>query len=266
MMVLAVKVAYHLRMNFFRMVCALCLLASGVAGAAPLKIYGMESAPISFLSGGKPDGFAVELARAIQARLGQHDAIEIVPWARANTLAVAAPGVMLLSIVRTPERERSMHFVGPIFNTRVTAFAAKGKAAEWSQRQVDLRTLRGGARRGSIFVSLPRAQGYKIIDETNTSETAAKMLMNGRFDLWFDGEELYVDALRLAGFRDSDVEVAFRLDLVGVHFAFSNGTSADIVRDWERALREMKRDGSFLKIYRKWLAPHQLPADVALQH
>lgn len=253
-------------MNALRFAWLLCCFVSGATLAAPLKIYGMESAPISFLNGTRPDGFAVELARAIQARLGQHEAIEIVPWARANTLAVAAPGVMLLSIVRTPERERSMRFVGPIFNTRVTAYAPKGKADTWRQRQVDLRTLRGGARRGSIFVSLPRAQGYQVVDETNTSETAAKMLMKGRFDLWFDGEELHVDALRLAGYREADVEVVFRLDLVGVYFAFSNGTSADIVGEWERALREMKRDGSFLKIYRKWLSPHQMPADVALQH
>lgn len=253
-------------MNLIRVVCTLSLLLAGVALAAPLKIYGMESKPISFLNGAKPDGFAVELALAIQDRIGKHDPIEIVPWARANTLAVAEPGVMLLSIVRTGERARSMHFVGPIFTTRVTAFAVKGRAAEWQRQRVDLHTLRGGARRGSIFVSLPRAQGYSLSDETNTSETAAKMLMNRRFDLWFDGEELYVDALRLAGYQAGDVEVAFRLDQVEVHFAFSKGTPAATISAWEGALRGMKRDGGFVKIYRKWMAPHQIPADVPLPH
>ncbi|MYM68171.1 transporter substrate-binding domain-containing protein [Pseudoduganella sp. FT55W] len=242
------------------------LLACAATHAAPLKIYGMESKPISFLNGSRPDGFAVELARAIQDRLGQRDPINIVPWARANTVAVAEPGVMLLAIGRTVERERRMHFVGPIFYTRVTAFAAKGKPAEWQKQNVDLRQLRAGARRGSLFVALPRAQGYKVQDETNTSETAAKMLMNHRFDLWFDGEELYADALRLAGYREADVEIVFRLDLIEVHFAFSNGTPDATIKAWDNALREMKRDGSFGKIYRKWLPPHQLPADAALSH
>ncbi|HEX5344593.1 MAG TPA: ABC transporter substrate-binding protein [Duganella sp.] len=251
------------------LICRIFLLGSllaGAAGAAPLKIYGMESGPISFLNGSRPDGYAVELARAIQQRLGTHEPIEIVPWARANTLAVVGPGVMLLSIVRTPERERNLRFVGPIFNTRVTALALKGRTAEWQKQNVDLHKLRAGARRGSIFVSLPRAQGYSVLDETNTSETAAKMLINRRFDLWFDGEELYPEALRLAGYRQSEVEVAFRLDLVEVHFAFSRGTPPATIDAWERALREMKRDGSLLTIYRKWLPPHQLPADVALSH
>ncbi|MTV40980.1 transporter substrate-binding domain-containing protein [Duganella radicis] len=249
-----------------RLVCALSLLLAGAVHAAPLKIYGMESKPVSFQNGPRPDGFAVELARAIQERLGQHDPIEIVPWARANTLAVAGPGVMLLSIVRTTERARNMEFVGPIFSTRVTAFALKGQAAEWQRQNVDPRQLRAGARRGSIFVSLPRARGYKVLDETNTSETAAKMLMNHRFDLWFDGEELYVDALRRAGYPPTEVEVAFRLDQVEVSFAFSRGTPAAIIQAWDSALRDMKRDGSFVRLHRKWMQPHQMPADVLLPH
>jgi polar amino acid transport system substrate-binding protein len=253
-------------MNLIRSLCLLFSLLAGAAHAAPLKIYGMESGPISFLNGSKPDGYAVELAHAIQQRLGTRDPIEIVPWARANTLAVLGPGVMLLSIVRTQERARSLHFVGPIFNTRVTALALKGMPAEWQRKNIDLHQLRAGARRGSIFVSLPRAQGYSVLDETNTSETAAKMLLNRRFDLWFDGEELYPEALRLAGARETEVEVAFRLDQVEVCFAFSNGTPQATIDAWDRTLREMKRDGSFLKIYRKWLPPHQLPADAALAH
>jgi polar amino acid transport system substrate-binding protein len=253
-------------MNLIRCSCLLFALLAGAAHAAPLKIYGMDSGPISFLNGSRPDGYAVELAQAIQQRLGTREPIEIVPWARANSLAVVGPGVMLLSVVRTAERAKSLHFVGPIFNTRVTAFALKGMSAEWQKQHIDLHTLRAGARRGSIFVSLPRAQGYSVLDETNTSETAAKMLVNRRFDLWFDGEELYAEALRLAGRRETEVEVAFRLDLVEVYFAFSNGTPPATIEAWERALREMKRDGSFLKIYRKWLPPHQLPADVPLSH
>lgn len=253
-------------MNLIRFVCFLAWLLAGAVHAAPLKIYGMDSGPISFLNGARPDGYAVELAQAIQQRLGTREPIEIVPWARANTLAVVGPGVMLLSIVRTPERERNLHFAGAIFTTRVTAFALKGRTAEWHKQNVDLHKLRAGARRSSIFVSLPREQGYNLQDETNTSETAAKMLLNRRFDLWFDGEELYGEALRLAGYRETDVEVAFRLDLVEVHFAFSRGTPPAIINAWERELREMKRDGSFLKIYRKWLPLHQLPADVGLSH
>ncbi|WP_343731505.1 hypothetical protein [Duganella sp.] len=56
--------------------------------------------------------------------------------------------------------------------------------------------------------------------------------------------------------------VAFRLDLVGVYFAFSRGTAATIHAE-DSALREMKRDGSFLQIYRKRMAPHPVRRPLA---
>ncbi|TFW25813.1 substrate-binding periplasmic protein [Duganella callida] len=244
----------------------LLLLCASAPAAGPLKIYGMESQPISFLHGARADGFAVELTRHLQQRLGRHEPIEIVPWARASAQAELAPDVLLLSIVRTPERERHLQFAGALFTSQVVAYAVKGRAERWRSQHTDLHTLRGGARRGSIFVSLPRAQGYRILDETNTSATAARMLMNGRFDLWFDSEELAREAVRQAGYQPADVEVALRLDQVEVDFAFSRGTPAATVQAWADALREAKRDGSFGKIFLKWLPPAQLPADAALPH
>ncbi|RFP16389.1 ABC transporter substrate-binding protein [Duganella sp. BJB475] len=237
---------------------SILLLVAGMACAAAdtpaLKIYGMDSKPISYTDTGQPTGMAVELARRIQDRLGRHDAIDIVPWARAQTLAEAGPNVMLLTVVRTPERERQMQFVGPIFTSRVVAYVVKGRLAELQRRDPGLYKSHAGARRGSIFVNTARGLGFNVTDETNTSEIAAKMLMSGRFDLWFDGEELMPGAMERAGHRPDEIEVALRLGTAEVYFAFSNGTPKELVEAWAGALRELKRDGSLQKIQRKWMA------------
>jgi polar amino acid transport system substrate-binding protein len=65
---------------------------------------------------------------------------------------------MLLSIVRTPERERNLHFAGAIFTTRVTAFATQGPDGRVAQAKCRLAQAARGAQRSSIFVSLPREQ------------------------------------------------------------------------------------------------------------
>jgi len=237
---------------------SILLLVAGLASAAPdgpgLKIYGMDSKPISYTDSGQPAGLAVELVRRIQERLGRHDAIDIVPWARAQTLAEAVPNVMLLTVVRTPERERQMQFVGPIFTSRLVAYVVRGRLAELQRRDPGLYKSHAGARRGSIFVNMARGLGFNISDETNSSEVAAKMLMSGRFELWFDGEELMPGAMERAGHRPDEIEVALRLGTAEVYFAFSNGTPKELVEAWSGALRELKRDGSLLKIQRKWLA------------
>ncbi|WP_093555941.1 substrate-binding periplasmic protein [Pseudoduganella namucuonensis] len=243
----------------------MALCGAPKAAAAPpaaLKIYGMESRPISFRDGGRPDGMVVELAQQLLRRLGRGDEIEIIPWARANTVAQYEPNVLLLSIVRTPEREKRMVFVGPVFLAYISAFAVKGRAEELRALGDGIHRLRGGARRGSIFVERARGLGYNLTDETTDSETAARMLMMRRFDLWFDGEEMVGPALASAGYARGDVELVKRLSTEEVYFAFSQGTPRSLIDEWDAAFRAMKRDGSYQKIHRKWLPRYPFPPGV----
>ncbi|MET0265279.1 MAG: transporter substrate-binding domain-containing protein [Duganella sp.] len=237
---------------------AACLLAPAQAG--PLRIYGMENRPTSFMDGERPAGMAVDLVAEIQRRMGQAQPFEIIPWARANTLA-RGPDVMLAAVVRTPERAH-LRFVGPIFTDRISAYAVRERLPELRMRDPGFTRLRAGGQRSTVFSSLPRRLGYNLTDEPNSAEAAAKMLMSGRFDLWFIADELVPDTLRKAGFAPDAVAPALHLSVEGVYFAFSPGTDERVVEAWTVALRQMKGDGSFLRIHRKWLKDHQLPPDV----
>lgn len=240
------------------------LLVLGLQSAAlagPLKIYGMENRPVTFMDGGRPAGMAVDLIEEIQRRLGERHPVELIPWARANTLA-HGPDVMLAAVVRTPERSH-LHFVGPIFTSRISAYVVKGRLPELRARDPALTSLRAGAQRSTVFSSLPKRMGYHLTDETNSADIAVKMLMSKRFDVWFTAEELMPGAMLRAGFKPSQVELAFNLSVEGVYFAFSPGTDDNVIAAWAATLRAMKHDGSYLRIHRRWLSPTQLPADVA---
>jgi polar amino acid transport system substrate-binding protein len=231
----------------------------GEGAAQPLKIYATESPPLSFRSGAGVDGLAVELVREVQRRLGSREAIEILPWNRSKVLAAHAPNVLQLSLLRTPERE--MRFVGPWLISRVAVLAARSRAAELRNRDPDLRSLRTGVRRGSVTTALAHQAGFNVTDEISTSDNGARMLMLGRFELWFESEELAIGALQAAGYKPGDVEVLARLSPQPVYFAFSQGTPDVLIQSWDAALREMKRDGTFQRIYGKWLPGYEMPAD-----
>lgn len=228
------------------------------AAAEPLRIVAMDSVPVSFDNHGRADGYAVELARQVQQLTGGHEAISIVPWARADTLVMGTPNVVALSMVYTEERGKSVRFVGPILTAYISAFAVKGRADQLRHQGDAMRQLRSGARRGSIHGKLAKQAGYNVSDEVNSSETAARMLMAGRFDLLFDGDEIVGGALTKAGYKPSDVEVVFRLGTRPVYFAFSAGTPDATVQAWDAALRELKRNGSFQKTHDKWLHDYPL--------
>jgi polar amino acid transport system substrate-binding protein len=231
-------------------------------GAVPLRIYSIDSKPVGFMDRGRPAGFAVDLAQQIQQRIGRRDAVQIIPWARANTIAMNEANVLLLTVARTPERERRLVFVGPVFVAHVSVFALKGRGAELRALGDGIYKLRGGARRGSIFAQRARDFGYSITDEPVSSEVAARMLMSKRFELWFDGEELVGPALEKAGYARDDAELVKQLSVDDVYFGFSKGTPPDTVRAWDAALRDMKRDGAFLRLHQYWLPPSSLPPDL----
>ena len=238
------------------------LACAQAGGAVPLRIYTIDSKPIGFMDRGRPAGFAVDLAQQIQQRIGRRDPVQIIPWARANTVAMNEANVLLLTVGRTPERERRLVFVGPVFVAHVSVFALKGRGAELRALGDGIYKLRGGARRGSIFAQRARGFGYNVTDEPVSSEVAARMLMSKRFELWFDGEELVAPALEKAGYARDDAELVKQLSVDDIYFGFSRGTPPDTVRAWDTALREMKRDGSFLRLHQYWLPPSALPAEL----
>lgn len=134
----------------------LCCLALPCAAAPALKIYAMESPPVSFSDGGRATGLVVEVAREIQRRVGSDDPIDIVPWARANSVAGVEPNVVVLSIVRTAERERTLRFVGPIFQTEMWGYVLRSRVDELKAQDPGWHRLRAGGRRGVSICGLRR--------------------------------------------------------------------------------------------------------------
>ncbi len=236
---------------------ALVLAGACMAGAAhaqntALSIYAIDSVPISYLDNGRPQGFAVDLAAAVLARLGEQVPIKFVPWARAIQTAEAQPNVLLLSSARSADRIGRFQYLGPIFTDHLSILTTKGRGRELRDIGDNIHKLRIGVRRGSIFVGLARKHGFDTLNETADSETSAKMLMSKRFDVWLDGEALAQAALRKAGYQWGDVDVVLRLGQQDVYFAFSPGTPAATVRRWGRALRDLQRDGAYQRMHRQW--------------
>ena len=232
------------------------------AAAAPLKIYGMESPPICFRNGDQIDGLVVELAREIQRRIGSSDPIDIVPWARANAMSTMEPNVLLLSIVKTPERAHYLSFVGPVFQSELKGYVLRSRLDELKARDPEWRHTRAGARRGSVFVTRARERGYDVQEELTGLDIAVRMLLARRFDLWFEGQEIVDGALRQAGRTPFDVVPVVSLGNDEVYFAFSQGTPETVVQAWDSAMHAMKRDGTFQKIHQRWIPHEPLPSDL----
>jgi len=236
----------------------LLLCCAALSHANGLVIYTEDWPPVSFQSGGKPDGLAVEVAEAIQKRIGSTAPIQVVPWARGYRAVQEEPNVLLFAVGRSDEREKLMTLLGPVGISRTVLYARKGEAARLLAMGDDIYKLPVGAYRGSIFADTARKRGFLSIDQAATPQITAKMLMMGRFDLWSEGSIVVPSVLKEIGYSADDVEKVMILDSLELYFAFSPHISAATVKQWEDGLRGLKKDGVFQKIYQKWL-PNDVP-------
>lgn len=238
------------------------VLGSGRLYASDLIIYTEDWPPISYKNGDKPDGMAVEIVQELQRRLNHRSMIQVVPWNRAYKALLDEANVMIFTVGRSDEREKLMTLVGPVAISRTVLYTRKGNANRLLALKDDIKQIAVGAYRGSIFADAAIRKGFQTLDTAATPQVVAKMLMMGRFDLWSEGSVVVSSVLKEIGHSINDVEPVMVLESLELYLAFSAKTPLATVKLWEEALRQMKKDGSFQKIYQKWLPNEVPPADV----
>ncbi|MFZ6752834.1 substrate-binding periplasmic protein [Undibacterium sp. Dicai25W] len=244
----------------FAFLVLLCLTA--FSAAQDLTIYTEDWPPINFKTVNAIDGMAVDLVRALQSRIGVSQEIHLVPWARGYKAVLEEPNVMLFSVGRTPEREKLMRLLGPIAISDTVLYTRKGSAERLRSLRDGIYALPVGAYRSSIFVDVARKKGFQHIEQANSPQIEANMLLAGRFDMLVESSVAINQILKGIGHTSGEIEKVAVLDSLELYLAFSLNTSPEILNAWESALRAAKKDGSFQKIYQKWFPDEMPPMDV----
>ncbi|WP_083339059.1 substrate-binding periplasmic protein [Chromobacterium sphagni] len=232
--------------------------------ARALTIYTEDWPPITFQRNGVADGMAVEVVREIQSRIHDNSPIEVVPWARGYKELLTSPEVMLFTVGRSEARERQMSLLGPIAVSQTVLLARKGEAARLLALGAGIYQRPVGAYRGSIFADAASAAGFVEVDLAPTPQVTAQKLLLGRYDMWVEGGFVVSSVLRDIHQPADAVEVVRVLESLELYLAFSRGTGADEVRHWQDGFAAIKKDGTFKRIYNKWLPRDAAPMDLRL--
>lgn len=244
------------------LIASLLLTLSSLPVSA-ITILTEEWPPVSFAnSKGQADGMAVAVVRLLQERLKDHSPIQVQPWARAYNSLLNERDVLLFTVGRSPERERMMTLLGPILVSSTDVFALKQHADSIRKLpQASLLQLPAAAYRGSIFESTAKARGFQVFPTTDPAHSA-RMLVAGRVKLWVEGNVAVGNVLREQGLPLATVERITTLDKLSLYLAFSPDVPASTVRRWEKALQDIKQDGSFTAIHQQWFPLDPVPLTV----
>lgn len=256
--------------NFIRSlgVILLCgLAAAGHAGsvaAADLRVLTEENPPLNFLKDGEVTGLATEVVREIARRTGSADGIRLVAWQEGYQALLEQPGVALYATVMTAQRKPLAQWVGPLASVETSLYALRGSSLRIANLEDAKNAGTIATVAGYYSEQLLRAEGFANTRSYPDRTASVRQLLDGKVQLVASANTELPAALARAGATMHDVQNVFTLSTDLAYIAFSRGTSPQLVARWQAALDNMKRDGTFARIYAKWLPAEVPPGEFQL--
>src|SRR3954470_14498595 len=164
--------------------------------AAELPPYSFHEPPPTVSENGAPMGVVHEATREMARRIGHSGAIEYLPWARAQDLAMRGPRVGILSLTRSPERESRYRWVQRIVTDDLILVGGAGVDVSDLDRVRDRPIgvlLRSGAE------ALLRERGFARIQPAAEEWINATRLRDRRLDAWLAPRLMVIHAYREVG-------------------------------------------------------------------
>ena len=224
-----------------------------------VQLYTSESPPTEFYDEKKElDGFSVDVARELQRRVGNSKPIKLLPWKRAYQYGLESPNVGLFTASRNKEREDKFHWIIHL-TTRKSAFYAHKDKDDLNQSKFQNASLEefksaytiGVVREGNREKYLID-HGYTNFESVNTEVINIKKLLRGRIDLVFLSSIEASSLLKNFGLSSNTIVPIFTVYQNDSYIMISKSTPLATVEKWQRVAEEMKNDGTFEKIVKKW--------------
>ena len=223
----------------------------GLKTQKTIQIFTEEDPPRNFVQDGVLKGHAVEIVRQMLHRATDGSRITVASWSRGYRETLENPDTALFSIARTPEREKLFQWVGPIYHTRLVFLARKG-AGVVIRNLDDARKVKAiGTYKDDVGEQYLKANGFTNLDSGVSAELVPKKLADGRVDLWITPDDTAPILAKQAGLDSAGFETVYTVVTFDSCVGVSHKTSPAVVRRWQEALNQMRKDGTFDRIMKQ---------------
>jgi len=224
-----------------------------VKKGADLVLLTEEYPPVTFMKDGKVSGFVTDIVREMISRQGIKDNIRLMPWDEAYNKALNTPNVVLFSAERTQKRENLFQWVGPVGKNSAIFYIKKGSGIKVNNLE-DARRLASIATTTNWFTEqYLKNKGFTNLISSPLPATNVKQLIDGTVQASVFTDITIPEIVKNSGFSMNDLEPAFILSNTYFYIAMSLGTPVEVVKKWQSILDDMKKDGTFEKIYRSYI-------------
>lgn len=215
--------------------------------------------PFEFVEGGEPVGFDLDLMREIGNRIGFEPRFQnttfdgIIPGLTSGTFEMA---ISVMTI--TEEREQQVDFSDPYFDADqsllVQADSEIRSTDDLADATVGVQLGTTGAMEANNLAGENKVGDVRTFD---TVEDAFTALENGQVDAVLNDFPVSQDRVLQS---DGAVEIVQTIP-TGEQYGIAFPTDSPRVEEVNRALAEIKQDGTYARIYEKWFGrqPESIP-------
>lgn len=236
----------------YLIVTLLFLLMPQTLLSAKLTILTENLPPLNFIKDDVLIGPAVDIVTEIQRRLGNHDQIQVYPWARAYNMASEEENIVLFGMARTDVRNDKFHWIGPIAKKRDILAARKSSELKINNLEDAKKVKHIGTLRGDTKEIFLQRHGFTNLVSTHDDKKNVNKLLLGRIDLWATKIPGLKTICRLAGADYNEIVEVYDLRKSEIYITLSKKTSDTVVQAWADAFNDMLEDGTIFEIKAKW--------------
>ena len=217
-----------------------------------LKIFTEDSPPGNYLYNGKLTGLSVEVIREILDRLSLPDNIQVVPWARGYNLTLKQPNVALFSTTRLAQREKLFKWVGPLYTQTWGFYGKKGSNLQIDSLDDAKKVARIGTYHKDAKEQFLKKKGFTNLISANKNISNIKRIIEGKLDLWVSSDFNMPYLAQQAGVSPNQLELVHAFRKVDNYIAFSIQTPDELIVPWQKALDELKSDGTYTRLSKRY--------------
>ncbi|WP_083748658.1 ABC transporter substrate-binding protein [Pelomonas sp. KK5] len=209
--------------------------------AEPVRPYSYQDAD------GRPTGYAIELMQEMLRRCRLGSQVEFNSWTSAYQRALAEPRVLLVSIVRLPEREPYFYWLGPTASRRAYLYRLKSRADVRVSTLDSVRGYRIGVIRDDATERDLLARGFELgrqLDRSPDHAALLRKLFAGRCDLIALNSTVAAATFESFGYDFGRVEPVLKLSDFKLYMGLSRSSTPALHARLQAAWESMRRDGT----------------------
>ncbi len=216
-----------------------------------------EWPPYNYLKNGEVTGFSAEVVKSILEIMNEDYEIKLLPSMRTTHILNTGKRTMMFSLFRTPKRESSYKWIGPLGDASIFFYKRKNDSIKTDSLE-DLKNVkRIACRHGGLIPNLLKEKGFKNLDMSAASSLPIyKKLLAGRSDLAISDADLGVRYhLRSLNIKLDDVfeKVPIPIFKAELYIVGTKDIPDEEIQKWQSALETIKTNGVYERILQKYM-------------